>query len=154
MVSVRRVRSPRAHGGWALIDVIVGGVILAIGLATVVSLAERALALQQKAEREAVAATLVDGLLADVLATGVVEWESTRSNEGAFDPPFDDWAWQVDIDQQGLGDPYSVAATVTDPNGSSYRVSTLIAPRPDGVTLPERAPQTPLDRQARYDADE
>ena len=75
----------RARGGWALVDVIIGGMILAIGLATVVSIAERSLAMQQRAERETVAATLLDGLLSDVLATGVVEWETTRTPEGAFE---------------------------------------------------------------------
>ena len=49
--------------GWALIDVIVGGVILGIGMAAVISIAERSLAMQQRSERELVAAQLLDGLL-------------------------------------------------------------------------------------------
>lgn len=153
MVTTRARASARmrARGGWALVDVIIGGMILAIGLATVVSIAERSLAMQQRAERETVAATLLDGLLSDVLATGVVEWETTRTPEGAFDPPFDAWAWALDIDAQGLGDPYRVAATVRDPNGGEYRVETLIAPRPDGAPEVQRAPEVPLDRQSRYD---
>ncbi len=153
MVSARRRPAPRAgtRRGWALIDVIIGGVILAIGLATVVSIAERSLAMQQRAERETVAATLLDGLLADVLSTGVVEWETTRTPEGAFEEPFDAWAWTVEIDAQGVGDPYTVAATVRDPNGGEYRVETLIAPRPDGAPEVQRAPEVPIDRQSRYD---
>jgi hypothetical protein len=144
MVTARARASARmrARGGWALVDVIIGGMILAIGLATVVSIAERSLAMQQRAERETVAATLLDGLLSDVLATGVVEWETSRTPEGAFDPPFDAW---------GLGDPYKVAATVRDPNGGEYRVETLIAPRPDGAPEVQRAPEVPFDRQSRYD---
>ena len=41
--SVRRLRTTRS--GWALIDVIIGGVILGIGLAAVISIAERSLAM-------------------------------------------------------------------------------------------------------------
>ena len=37
--SVRRLHTVRS--GWALIDVIIGGVILGIGLAAVISIAER-----------------------------------------------------------------------------------------------------------------
>ena len=41
--SVRRLHTARS--GWALIDVIIGGVILGIGLAAVISIAERSLAM-------------------------------------------------------------------------------------------------------------
>ena len=149
MVSVR-TRSLRR--GWALIDVIVGGVILGIGMAAVISIAERSLAMQQRSERELVAAQLLDGLLNEVLATGVIEWQLGRATDGAFDAPFDEWKWELDIRKQGLGDPYEVTAIARDIRGTEYRVDTLMAPRPENTEEPTRAPTTPIDRQARYDA--
>ena len=146
------VRRARTRRGWALVDVIVGGVILAVGLAAVVSIAQRALAMQQRAEREVAAAALVDGLLNEVLATGVVEWQLTKLPEGSFDAPFEEWDWNVEIKAQAQGDPHRVVAIVRDPAGTEYRIETLIAPRPDDLPDPVRAPATPIDRQARYDA--
>ena len=147
---IARTRSLRR--GWALIDVIVGGVILGIGLAAVISIAERSLAMQERSERELAAAQLLDGLLNEVLATGVVEWQLGRATDGAFDAPFDEWKWELDIRKQGLGDPYEVTAIARDIRGTEYRVDTLMAPRPENTEEPTRAPTTPIDRQARYDA--
>lgn len=145
---MRRTARRRA---FALIDVIIGGVILGIGLAAVLSIAERSLAMQQRSERDLVAATLVDGLLNEVLATGPVEWMEQRAQDGRFDAPFQDWQWQVEIRKQEVGDPYRVMAVVRDPNGTAYEVETLMAPRITEAEEPERRPQTPIDRQARYD---
>ena len=140
-----------ARRGWALVDVIVGGVILAIGLAAVVSIAERSLAMQQRSERELVAAQLLDGLMNEVLSVGVVEWSTTRSTSGTFDAPFQGWNWELEIRKQGLGDAWRVLATARDDRAGEYRVETLMAPKPDDVEEPSRAPETPLDRQAKYD---
>jgi len=148
MVTERRTRARR---GWALIDVIIGGVILGIGMAAVISIAERSLAMQQRSERELVAAQLLDGLLNEVLSTGVVEWQTGRASDGAFDAPFEDWKWELDIHKQGVGDPYEVTAIARDFRGTEYRVETLIAPRPENTEDPARAPTTPIDRQIRYD---
>lgn len=145
------VRRTRPRRGWALIDVIVGGVILGIGLAAVVSIAERSLAMQQRSEREMVAAQLLDGLLGEVLAVGVVDWDLARPSAGGFDPPYDGWTWELDIDKQGLGDPYRVVALARERNGAEFRVETLMAPRPEGYEEPVRMPETPIDRQAKYD---
>ncbi len=139
------------RGGWALIDVIVGGVILGIGLAAVISIAERSLAMQQRSEREIIAAQLLDGLLNEVLATGPVEWSMTRANDGRFDAPFETWDWQLDIKKQEVGDPYRVYATVHDDRGLAYEVETLMAPKLTDEEEPSRAPTTPIDRQGRYD---
>lgn len=150
----RRQRARSAHAtrrGWALVDVIIGGVILAIGLAAVIGLSQRSLAMQQRAEREIVAAQLLDGLLNEVLATGPVEWLMTQPTDGRCDEPFDDWEWSLAIVKQGLGDPYRVTAVVTDGTGSEYMVDTLMAPNLSEEEEPERAPATPIDRQERYD---
>ncbi len=156
-------RAPFVHGparlrravavrrGWALLDVIVGGTILGIGLAAIISLAERSLAMQQRAEREVVAATLLDGLLNEVLSVGPVDWQTTRASDGHFDVPFERWSWRVDVTKQGLGDPYRVVATVLDDREHAYVIDTLMAPRLTDDEEPDRAPTTPIDRQKRYE---
>lgn len=140
------------RGGWALVDVIVGGVILAIGLAAIIGLAERSLAMQQRAERETVAATLLDGLLNEVLVVGPVDWLIGRPTSGQCEEPNQEWEWTLTITKQGLGDPYRVLAVVTDRTGLEYQVDTLIAPRLTDAEDPARTPETPLDRRSRYDA--
>jgi hypothetical protein len=127
-------------------------VILGIGLAAVISIAERSLAMQERSERELAAAQLLDGLLNEVLSTGVVEWQLGRASDGTFDAPFEEFKWELDIRKQGLGDPYEVTAIARDIRGTEYRVDTLMAPRPENTEEPTRAPTTPIDRQARYDA--
>lgn len=146
-----RPRTARLRRGWALIDVIVGGVILGVGLAAIISLAERSLAMQQRAEREIIAAQLLDGLLSEVLALGPVDWMMTQPSDGRCDDPHGDWEWSLTITKQGLGDPYRVYAVVTDRNGQQYPVDTLMAPRITEDEEPARTPETPIDRQGRYD---
>lgn len=145
-------RARTLRRGWALVDVIIGGVILAVGLAAVIGLVERSLAMQQRAEREMIAAHLLDGILNEVLALGPVDWMMNQSNEGDCDAPHDDWQWSITITKQGLGDPYRVLAVVTDRNGQEYTVDTLMAPRLTDAEDPAREPETPIDRQERYDA--
>jgi hypothetical protein len=87
-----------------------------------------------------------------VLSTGVVEWQLGRASDGTFDAPFEEFKWELDIRKQGLGDPYEVTAIARDIRGTEYRVDTLMAPRPENTEEPTRAPTTPIDRQARYDA--
>ena len=62
----------RPRRGFALMDVIVGGVMLGIGLAVVLTLASRAIASQAQGERQMVAAWLLDELLAMKPAPAVV----------------------------------------------------------------------------------
>ncbi|MBL9140979.1 MAG: hypothetical protein JNK53_03850 [Phycisphaerae bacterium] len=145
-------RTTNARRGWALLDVIVGGVILAVGLAAVIGLVERSLAMQQRAEREMVAAQLLDSKLNEVLAIGPVDWMMNQSSDGDCDEPFSDWQWSIAITKQGLGDPYRVVAVVTDRTGHEYMVDTLMAPRLTEDPEPARTPDEPIERQERYDA--
>lgn len=137
--------------GWALLDVIIGSIILAVGLAAIISLAGRSLAMQQRAEQEIVAAHLLDGILNEVLAMGPVDWASTQPPSGHCQEPFEDWRWEVEVTKQGLGDAYRVMAIVFDAQGREFAVDTLMAPRLTDDEEPDRAPRVPIDRNARYD---
>ncbi|MHC4992357.1 MAG: type IV pilus modification PilV family protein [Planctomycetota bacterium] len=137
-------------------DVVVGGVMLGIGLAVVMSLASRALSRQTDGEKRMAAAWLADELLNMVLMEGPDVYHQKHDTSGTFRAPFDDFSFEVDIDEQGLGLPYEVTAVVAWPARrpvSQIAVQTFIALRTGGDEVP-REPLEPLDREARYFDDE
>lgn len=139
----------------ALMDVIIGGVILGIGLTVLMSITGRSLALQNDGERQLVAAWLADELLNMVLVEGPVTYPRVHDTSGRFDDPFGDYAFDVSIEDQGLEQPYRVTATVRWRYGREDRqvqVQTLInAPEapPDS-----RMPYEPVDRLERWYGDD
>jgi Tfp pilus assembly protein PilV len=77
MVNRRRTRR-----GFALIDAILGGALLALGLASVVTLSQRSLAMLQRGEHEAMAAAMLDELLAQVVVEGPRRYSEVRESTG------------------------------------------------------------------------
>ncbi|MBM4111836.1 MAG: hypothetical protein FJ253_00425 [Phycisphaerae bacterium] len=144
----RFARSPR---GFALLDVILGGLLLAVALAAVLSLAARSLQMERRGEHEVVAAALLDGLLAMVVVEGPSEFTKLHDTNGRCDPPFDDWEFDIVIEAQGLGDPWRVTASVRDPAGGTHRCGTLVAPRLEQAPEPERQPPQRIEREDRYE---
>ncbi len=142
-------RSPRA---FALLEVVIAGVILAIGLGSIVSLAARALMEQQRGERLVMAAALLDELLASVLVEGPDAWAKAHGRSGYCDPPWDDFEYQVDIDEAEPGTPCEVLAMVRDAAGREYRCATRIAVRLGDDPDPLRQPSEPIDRQGHFDS--
>ncbi len=71
--AVSRQLRKRCRRGVALMDAIVGGVMLGIGLAVILSLASRAMAMQANGAKQITAAWLADDLLAMVLVEGPVD---------------------------------------------------------------------------------
>ncbi len=150
------IRSPRtqtrARRGIALMDVILGSLLLGIGLTVIVSLASRSISLQAQSQRQLTAAWLVDELLAMVLVEGPVNYPKLYSTDGRFDFPFEDYRYEVQIDDIGLRQPFRVTAFVRWPHGDDFRqveAQTYIAERlgdPNQV----RMPLEPIDRIGRY----
>ena len=149
----------RNRRGFALMDVIVGGVMLSIGLGVVLMLASRALSSQAQGERQLVAAWLLDELLAMVLVEGPVEFPHLQPTHGRFDPPFDGFEFDVNLEDLGVGRPFLVTATVRWLRGREERqvqAQTYIAPRfvdPENP-VEERAPVEQIDRIGRWYDDE
>lgn len=139
---------------FALIEVVIAGVILAVGLAGIINVSMRSMEMQRRGEAEVVAATLIDGLLAQVLVDGVIEYPKLNATTGRMDPPFEAWEFEVMIEPEGLGDPYTVTATVRDPRGQAYSVETRIAPRMGEEPSPDRRPPEPFDRTSAYSKEE
>ena len=151
MVSAIPRKGPR---GFALIDVMVGGILLAIGLTAILTIASRALSLQQRGEREIVASSLLDLTLSTVLAEGPADYPKLHPISAAFPDPFAEWEYEVDLEDGASGVPYRVVASVRHvPTGGRWSCETLIAmkPKPIGAEEePQRFPDVPIDRESRY----
>lgn len=150
------IRNPKSgiqnRRGFALVDVILGGILLSIGLAAIISLATRALKAQTDGEKQMTAAWLCDELLSLVVVDGPVNYPRQHDTSGQFEYPFQDFAFDLEITSQGNGLPYAVTATVSWEAGRGRRnvqVQTLIAERKDD---PDelRTPEEPIDRDERW----
>ncbi len=143
-----------ARRGFALIDAILGGALLALGLASVVTLSQRSLAMLQRGEHEAMAAAMLDELLAQVVVEGPRRYGEIRESTGRLAAPWPDWEYTVEIESGGEGDAWNVLAIVRDPAGIEYRCATRVAQQNEDVEPVERAPEKPIDRPTRLDAQE
>lgn len=150
MVSHRHRSAPRRRG-FALIDVIIGGILLAVGLAAILSLGARSMNMHLKGEREVIAASLLDDLLGSVLADGPKDFPDLHEMRGYCDPPYEDFEFAVDIEEGNSGVPYKVAVTVQhSASRDTWTVETLIAAKLGDEPDPPRAPLEPIDREEEY----
>jgi len=151
----RTIRRARRARGFALIDVIVGGVILGIGLSVLLSVSARSMALQRAGERRLVASWLADELLCRVLVDGPEDFPLRNDVAGWFDAPFEDYSYEVTIEDEGRGLPYRVIAGVRWDNGPGdfLEVETRIAVRGGDPDQP-REPLERIDREERWYDDE
>ncbi len=147
---------PRRHvhsrRGIALIDAILGGVMLGIGLAVILSLTGRSVAMQIQGQQQLTASWLLDELLTMVLVEGPVTYPQLYATHGRFDEPFENFEFDLDLEDIGLDKPMRVTATVRWPQGRDVKqvqAQTYIAQRL-GDPLQPRAPLEPLDRLGRY----
>jgi type II secretory pathway pseudopilin PulG len=144
---VMRTRS-RARA-FALVDAIVAGVLLGIGLAIILGLASRAIASQRQGEELQRAAMLADELLNSVLAVGPEEFDSVFESRGRFDAPFDEYAYDVALTPGDESDPFLVEATIiwnTAGRDRTLTIETLVAPRRGEEPDPERQPEETVGR--------
>lgn len=150
MVSVPPVKQcPR---GFALVDAIVGGILLGMALTAVIGLTGSAISAQAKGEQLTTAAALVDERLNLVLATGYEAYPSAFPLKGPCDPPFEAFTYEVTITPQGEGNAALVRAEVKwrgSGKPQSLAVETMIAPRVGDDPDPDRKPAEAEDRAAR-----
>jgi hypothetical protein len=139
----------------ALVEALLGGVLLAAGMTVVMSLSTRALRAQVQGEKKMVAAWLADDLLNMVLAEGPTEYERTFERTGTFEPPFEEYSFELLTEDLGRGVPWRVTAVVQwgDRPNETIAVETLIAIRLGEEEEP-REPYEEVDRDARWFDDE
>ena len=148
---IHRTRPRIRRCGFALVDVIIAGVILGIGLTMLFTLTSRSLDLQRQGEVEVMAAAMMDNILSIVLLEGPADYPDLHPTSGRGEFPYEQFEFRVDIDDPGEGEPYSIAVEVTHLTGRSYRCETLIAAKLGEEPDPVRYPEEPIDREARYE---
>lgn len=142
-------RSAR-RGGFALLDALIASVLLGLALVAILGLTSQAMTSQTRGERMQIASMLADELLSLVEAVGPDDFPRVFETRGQFATPFEDYAFEVDIQPQREGDPYYVAVDILwgpERRVRSERFETLIAPRLGDDPLPDRKPQETLGRQ-------
>ena len=139
----------RERRAFALIEALAASVVLGLGLVAVMGLTARAIAAQTRGERLAIAAMLADERLNLVLATGIEGYESSFALRGRCEEPFEDYSYEVVINEGSAGDPAFVIAEIYWKSGGrdqSISVETLIAPRLGDDPDPDRRPDETVDR--------
>lgn len=145
-------RGPRCARGFALVDAIVAGVLLGVGLAVVIGLTGSAIASQRKGEELQKAAMLADEQLNLVLAVGPEQFTSDFETKGVCAPPFEAYAYEVRLSPGEGAEPYFVEAVITWGSGGRDRslvIETLVAPRRGDEPDPIRAPEKIVEREGR-----
>lgn len=147
---VRNTRSrPRTRRGFALLDVVVAGIIVGISLAAMIGLTGRALSSQKRGEELQTAAMLADEQLSLVLARGPDGYGRSFPTSGDCDAPFGNFGYRMEFTGGSGSNPYLVTVTITWLSGGSgveqsVVVQTLIAPREGDDPDPDRKPpETP-----------
>ena len=137
--------------GLALIDVIIGSTMLAIGLGVVISMSSRSLVSQGNAERQITASWLADELLTMALIVGPDEYAKTYPKSGTFESPFQEFTYEIEFEEDSFYMPLLTTATIfweVSETEHSISVETLIARRHGEIQ--DRLPVEPIDREARY----
>lgn len=149
--SRRRLRS--AHRGFALMDAIIAGILLAIGMIAVLGVSGHALGLQRRGEIDIRAAAALDELLSLVLTEGPVDFGDLHPSRGRFEAgsPYDDFEYEITIAQGGAGVPAHVSVSLVHDSGRAYSIETRIAEKRGEEPDPVREPYEPLDRAARWE---
>lgn len=146
---VSKFRRSGVCRGVALMEAIVGGALLGIGLAVLLAISSQSISQQRLGEERIVAAALLDELLNEVLMEGPLDYQAAYDLAGQFDSPFQNYTYRIDLQNLGDIEPYRVTATVYwVSNGieRSETIETLIA-QPRGENLEEiRIPGVPIDR--------
>ncbi len=157
MVTARRrsTRPARARrdAGFALMDAVIAGVLLAIGMVGVLSVVGQAMSLARRGETDVRAAAAIDELLSMVITEGPVDFADIHPVEGEFglDSPYADFSYAIRIQQGGSGIPAEVEVALLHEGGRTYRVATLVAERRGEEPNPLRTPETPIDRAQRIE---
>jgi hypothetical protein len=147
-----RMRPRRQRRGFALMDAVIAGVLLAIGMIAVLSVGGQAMTMQMRGEIDVRASAALDNLLSGVLTEGPEDYEQLYPLSGRFEDGsgFEDFEFVLAIERGGPGVPARVTARVRHEEGREYEIETSIAELRGEEPHPERLPPEPIDREARY----
>ena len=142
----------RNRRGVALVEVILAAVLLGIGLSVALSLASTSIARQGLGEHNLVAAWLADEQMNLVLMEGPEKYLQNHQTNGQFEPPFEEYSYEVIVKHVGDWEPYKVNIFIDwDEKRRYFQLESLIAPRQGEPDEPEdRKPLEAIDREAIY----
>lgn len=134
--------------GFVLVDGIVAGVLLGVGLTVIIGLTGSALSAQRNGEQLQRAAALADEKLSMVLALGPEGYEADEDMSGEFPEPDDAYRFEVTIEDGRAGDPAYVAVEIAWGERSRDRlfIETFVAPRTGDNPDPDRDPERQVER--------
>jgi len=138
--------------GVALIDVIIGSAMLAVGLGVVISMSSRSLARQTNAEKQITASWLADETLSMLLVVGPEEYSKSYPLRGRFDPPFHEYSYDIELGDESEFSPFYVKTIIAWQGASGTNeigMETVISKRHSEEPV-ERVPAEPIDRELRY----
>lgn len=148
-MQTRRTRfGDGARRGIALVEAIAAVIILAVSLATIMSLISQAQSSQTLGQQLRIAAALADERLNLVLISGPDDYGKTYAMEGACDAPFEQYRYRVNIQTQASS-AAEVSVNISWPAGGgtkSIDVATRIAPRTVPTNQTDREPEAPVER--------
>ncbi len=136
----------------ALLDAIIGGVLLGVGLTVVLSIGGRSLNNLAEGERRLTASWLADETLSMILVEGPDQYPKLYDLDGTFEAPFDGYNYAIDIDLRESSLPAHVTVLISWPGARApVQIEADIAPR-QGEEFQPREPIEPIERQERWDA--
>ena len=141
-------RRQQQRRGVILIEALVGGAMLAVGLTVLISITSQAIAKQRLGEDQIIAAALIDEMLNRVMIDGPIDYPKRNDMNGRFQPPFESFDFTVEVDDLGETEPFRVTVTVRWRTTGQLReaaVQTYMAPRRGG-TEELREPGEPIYR--------
>ncbi len=140
----------RRTGGFLLVDVIVGTVLLGVALGGILVVSTRALAMQREAASLRQAGMVADEVMSTIYAYGTEEYTRVLRSRGRASEPFERFEYRVDIDSGGAGQADEVKVRVTWQSATgqprSFELGALIAPRLGDEPDPNRQPPEAIDR--------
>jgi len=148
-----RGQSAGGRRGFALLDALIGGVLLGLAMVVILGLTGSAISSQARGEQLQIAAMLADERLNLVLAVGPEAYPSTFETKGVCDEPFSDYSYAVEITPRPEGDPFMIKAIIkwrtVGGRAQELAIETLIAPRVGDDPDPDRRPEETVGRTAR-----
>ncbi len=140
---------PHRRSAFALLDVLVAGLILAGALTALLGLGSRSLRAQIQGERRLHASMLADEILSEIAAVGPEDYPGEYAMSGTAEEPYTNLEYEIDIQDDGLSRPYRVTVTVSwvvNERVYEERVETLLAPMLGEVEEDERVPDKEIYR--------
>ena len=121
---VRRRRRPH-RGGFTLIEALLAGVILAIVGVAITGAATRAIYTAETARGYEHAAELLDRTMTRIDLIGPEQLLREGPTSGSFEPPYEAYRWEADIETLATGYLYEVTVRVSWPSTGGRRSARL-----------------------------